>query len=97
MCCRILEIHYQGAMMSEELSYYAKMVMQEFTDRSEDDLRAGFRLNVSVLKNIVPESQRESVLQELYDLEYIEMIEDKFPGKLILTHKGYHFLMSINT
>lgn len=83
--------------MSEELSYYAKMVMQEFTDRYEDDLRAGYHLSVSVLKSIVPESQRDSVVRELYDLEYIEMIEDKFPGKLFLTHKGYHFLMSINT
>ena len=83
--------------MSDELSYYAKMVMQEFTDRYEEDLRAGYHLNVSVLKSLVPESQRDSVLQELFDLGYIEMIEKRFPGKLILTHKGYHLLMSINT
>jgi hypothetical protein len=83
--------------MGEELSYYAKMLLQEFIDRYGDDLRAGFRINISALKDLVPVSQRESVLKELLsDHEYIEMIEDRFPGKLILTHKGYHFLMSID-
>ena len=33
--------------MGEELSYYAKMLMQEFIDRYGDDLRAGFRINIS--------------------------------------------------
>ena len=78
--------------MSEELSYYAKMVLQEFTDRS-DNLRPGITLSISTLKDIVPESERELVLQELIlEHQYLEMVEEKFPGKLILTHKGYHFL-----
>ena len=68
----------------------------KFPDRFKKDLRAGVTINISIIRDIVPESDREQVLGELIeDLEYIEMMEGKFPGKLILTHKGYHFLMKI--
>jgi len=47
--------------------------------------------------NDIPQSERHAVLDELVNkLEFIEMIESKFPGKLFLTHKGYHYIQKIN-
>jgi len=77
------------------VSYYAKMVMQAFKDAYGNSVKAGVTLSIDTL-NQIPESDRFSVLHELINtLEFIEMIESKFPGKLFLTHKGYHYIQNI--
>ena len=77
------------------VSYDAKMVMQAFKERYGKDIKAGVTVSIDVL-NDIPLSQRHSVLDELINsLEFVEMIESKFPGKLFLTHKGYHFIQNI--
>lgn len=85
----------RGDFMGDELGYYSKMVMQRFLDHYGSELHAGHGLNVSVIRDVVPRNLRERVFSELLeDFEYLEMLP-AFPGKLILTHLGYHFLINI--
>lgn len=78
--------------MEEELNHYSKMVMQEFQDYYGDKLHAGVTMNVLIIRDLVPKNLRESVFKELLeDFEYLEMLP-AFPGKLILTHIGFHYL-----
>ncbi|MEJ5360771.1 MAG: hypothetical protein WBK20_03195 [Spirochaetota bacterium] len=77
------------------VSYHAKMILQAFKDKYGNDIKAGVPMPVDIL-NEIPQSERNTVLQELVNkLEFIEMIESKFPGKLFLTHKGYHYIQNI--
>lgn len=92
----IVELVHRGEFMGDELGYYSKMVMQRFLDHYGSELYAGQGLDVSVIRDVVPKNLRERVFSELLeDLEYLEMLP-AFPGKLILTHLGYHFLMKID-
>ncbi len=77
------------------VSYNAKIIMQAFKEKYGNEIKAGMAIPVDVL-NDIPQSQRHSVLDELVNkLEFIELIETKFPGKLFLTHKGYHYIQNI--
>lgn len=77
------------------VSYHAKMILQAFKDSYGNNIKAGVPMPVDIL-NEIPQSQRHAVLDELVNkLEFIEMIESKFPGKLFLTHKGYHYIQNI--
>ncbi|MGQ9844570.1 MAG: hypothetical protein ACUVRK_13555 [Spirochaetota bacterium] len=77
------------------VSYYAKMVLQAFKDKYGNDIKAGVPMPVDIL-NDIPQSERHAVLDELVSkLEFIEMIEPRFPGKIFLTHKGYHYIQKI--
>ncbi len=82
--------------MGDELGFYSKMVMQQFLDHYGNSLHAGESLNVAIIRDVVPKNLRESVFTELLeDFEYLEMLP-AFPGKLILTHIGYHYLLGIH-
>ncbi|MCU0843528.1 MAG: hypothetical protein MUC76_01215 [Spirochaetes bacterium] len=80
--------------MAEQLSYYSKMVMQEFHDYYGVQLHPGVTMNVLIIRDLVPRNQREAVFNELLeDLEFLEMLP-AFPGKLILTQIGFHYLLN---
>ncbi len=82
--------------MRDELSYHAKMVMQSFNEHASGNPRAGHMMPFSVMHDVIPSSERAKVLNELLrELEFVEMLEEKYPGKLILTHKGYHYIKNI--
>lgn len=77
------------------VSYHAKMVLQAFKDKYGNNIKSGVPMSVDIL-NDIPQSQRHAALDELINkLEFIELIEQKFPGKLFLTHKGYHYIQKI--
>jgi hypothetical protein len=68
--------------------------MQAFKDHYGDGLYPGLSLNVGVIHELVPRLEREGVFTELLEsLEFLEMMPT-FPGKLILTAMGYHYLIN---
>jgi hypothetical protein len=80
--------------MSDQVSPYSRKVMQAFKDYYGDGLYAGLSLNVGVIRDLVPRPEREGVFTELMEgLEFLEMMP-AFPGKLILTAIGYHYLIN---
>ncbi|MFW5862781.1 MAG: hypothetical protein ACOCWZ_11070 [Spirochaetota bacterium] len=82
--------------MREELSYHAKMVMQAFNEHTKGDPRPGALMPFAVMHDVIPSSERTKTLNELLsELEFVEMLQEKFPGKLVLTHKGYHYIKNM--
>ena len=80
--------------MAEQVSYYSKMVMQEFQDYYGEQLHPGVTLNVLIIRDLVPRNQREAIFNELLeDMEFLEMLP-AFPGKLILTQIGFNYLLN---
>ncbi len=81
--------------MSDQASPYSRKVMEAFKDHYGDGLYAGLSLNVGVIHDLVPRQEREAVFTELLEgLEFLEMMP-AFPGKLILTATGYHYLVNL--
>jgi hypothetical protein len=71
--------------------------MQAFRDYYGDKLCPGLTMNVSIIRDLVPKNFREMVFNELLeDFEFLEMMA-AFPGKLIITHIGYHYLVNPET